>query len=76
MNGDMTFLTDQALTGLFLDREAFLSFVRGDDLESWQASIAFLSQDHDSITSVNSAFTGIRGNEAAAFIGYFLSGPE
>lgn len=76
MNGEMTFLTDEAHTGLFLDREAFLSFEQGDDLESWQASIAFLFQDHDSITTVNGAFTGIRENEAAALIGYFFSDPE
>jgi hypothetical protein len=42
----------------------------------WQATIAFLFWDHDSITSVNGAFTGIRENEAAALIGYFFSEPE
>ena len=76
MNSEMTFLTDEALTGLFLGREAFLSFEQRDDLESWQASIAFLFQDHDSITSVNGVYTGIRENEAAALIGYFFSDPE
>ena len=76
MNGEMTFLADEANTCLFLDREAFLSFDRGYDLESWQATIAFLFWKHDSITSVNGAFTGIRENEAAALIGYFFSEPE
>ena len=72
----MTFLTDEANTCLFLDHEAFLSFDRGFDQESWQATIAFLFWNHDSITSVNGAFTGIWENEAAALIGYFFSEPE
>ena len=76
MNGEMTFLADETKTCLFLDREAFLSFDRVYDLESWQATIAFLFWDHDSITSVNSAFTGMRENESAALIGYFFSEPE
>ena len=60
MNGEMTFLKGEAHTGLVLDHEAFLSFDQVDDLESWQANIAFLFQDHDSITYINSAFAGIR----------------
>ena len=64
------------LYGWLLDRKAFLSFERGNDLESWQASIAFLFQDYDSITTVNGSNTGIRENEAAALIGYFFSDPE
>ena len=72
----MTFLADEANTCLFLDRKAFLSLDRGYDLESWQATIAFLFWDDDRITSVNGAFTGIRENEAAALIGYFFSEPE
>ena len=42
MNGEMTFLTDEAHNCLFLDREAFLLLEMGYDLESWQATIAFL----------------------------------
>ena len=76
MNGEMTFLADEANTCLFLDREACLSLDRGYDLESWQATIAFLFWDHDSITSVNSAFTDMRENESAAIFGYFFSEPE
>ena len=76
MNGEMTFLADEANTCLFLDHEAFLSFDRGYDLESWQATIAFLFWDHDSITSVNGAFTGIRENEAARLSAIFSLNPN
>ena len=72
----MTFLADEANNCLFLDREAFLWFDRVYNLESWQATIAFLFWDHGSVTSVNSAFTSMGENEAAALIGYFFSEPE
>ena len=59
--GDMAFLTDEALSGVFLDRMASLSLSRGDEQEIWRASIAFTFQNDD---------------EPAALIGYFSSGLE
>ncbi len=57
----MAFLTDEALSGVFLDRMASLSLSWGDEQEIWHASIAFTFQSDD---------------EPAALIGYFASDLE
>ena len=74
--GDMAFLTDEALSGVFLDRMASLSLSRGDEQEIWHASIAFTFQNDDEITTVRGALAGISEDEPAALIGYFSSEPE
>ena len=50
--GDKAFLTDKALSGVFLDRMASLSLSRGDEQEIWHVSIAFVFQNDDEITTV------------------------
>ena len=57
----MAFLTDEPLSGVFLDRVASLSLSRGDEQGIWHTSIAFTFQNDD---------------EPAALIGYFSSDLE
>ena len=74
--GNMAFLTDEALSGVFLDRMASLSLSRGDEQEIWHASIAVTFQNDDEVTTVGGALAGISEDEPAALISYFSSDPD